>query len=111
MDHRLSQRLNDWHQHIEKLEKVEREFLHLESSEDPIWSSLFLETSGNVAEREAKTYVNTTWREFSDRLIEAKVQYSKAKRELDLKISAFQAEYLNSKNENEAILKMPRTIT
>jgi hypothetical protein len=112
MDPRLQTRLDRWHEAIQELARIEREFLTLEANEDPIWSSLFLESSGaNVAEREARVFVNPIWREFSDGLVESKVQYNKAKRELDLKISAFQASYLQSKNESEAILKIPRSIT
>ncbi len=112
MDKRLQERLTIWHNWIDKLSVSEKTFLSLESQEDAMYSALFLKAPGKgVAEKEAHAYSHPDWREFQDGLVEAKVQYNRDKRELELKQAAFNAEYLESKTSNEAIKRMPRELT
>lgn len=112
MDQRLHDRLTAWHSHIEVLEKAELAFLTLEANEKPMYSSLFLRAEGKTsAEREARAYDSQEWRDFTAGLVHAKADYLKKKRLLELKQSAFNAEYLGAKNQGEAVQRMPRAVT
>lgn len=111
MDNRLHERLSKWHAAIDELAKAEKLYLELEANEDSMWSAIFLEAQGtSISEREARTNVNARWLDFQSGLVEAKVEFNRMRRELDLKQSAFQAEYLQCKQEAEAIAKTPRGV-
>lgn len=109
MDSRLQERLSKWHDQINSVSGAEKLFLSLEAEEKPLWSQLFLNAVGkNVSEREALAYTHSDWRDFQGGLVEAKVAYNREKRILDLKQSAFTAEYLAAKTEAEAIQRYPK---
>lgn len=112
MDPRLQARLESWHAQIALLEVAEKDYLTLEANEKPLWSSLFLEATGKtVSDREAQVYSNPIWRDFQIGLVAANVECNKQKRILELKQAAFNSTYLHSKNESEAVLRMPKGLT
>lgn len=108
MDLQLQERLTRWHKHIDQLKKIEAEYFSLEASEKHLFSRLFLESEGkNIAEREANAYGSSEWKQFKEGLAEAKSAYNTSRRELDLKIKAFEATYITYKLESEAVRKAP----
>lgn len=112
MDQRLNDRLTKWHDQIETVGKTERRCLLLESQEKPLWSKLFLAAPGKtVAEREAQAYQSIEWEALQRELVDARANYNRERRLLELKQAAFQSEYLEAKHENEAIARMPRALT
>lgn len=112
MDQLLHERLSRWHDQIHALSKSEEQYLLLESNEKPLWSKLFLAAEGKtVAEKEAHAFTHPDWVDFQSGLVAAKVVYHREKRILELKQAAFQSEYLRAKNENDAIQRMPRSMT
>jgi hypothetical protein len=109
MDARLEERLLLWHQHIEKLRDVERQYLELEAHEDVLFSELYLLVEkGSVAEREARVHANQEWKDFQKGLVAAKSAFNHERRILELKVKAYEAEYLERKLEAEAVQKWPR---
>lgn len=109
MDARLEDRLKKWHDCIETLAAKERLFLQLEAEDEPLWCQLFLNSSGKtVTEREAMAFVHSDYRDFLRGLVEAKTDYNKERRVLELKQAAFNAEYLQTKTEAEAIQRYPK---
>lgn len=112
MDKRLEEKLEKWHSTIESLKKAEFQFLTLEANEKPLWSKLFLETTGKtIAEREALTYTHSDWLSFSRGLSEAKAQTNHEKRVLELRQAVFNGSYLEYKLQGEVIQKYPKGIT
>lgn len=112
MDQRLQNKLDLWHRQIEEVQQKELTCLSLEANEKSLYGKLFLSAEGKtVSEKEAKTYSSQDWRDFQSGLVAARVEYTRAKRELELKQSAFQAEYLGSKLEGDAMGRMPRALT
>lgn len=103
MDHRLRERLIKIHEQIDKLGVEEELFLNLKASKDAQFGLLYLNTTGSVAEREAKVYSSDTWTKFQTSLVMAEVGYNKAKRMLDLQMKAYDAEHLSYKIDNQAI--------
>ena len=109
MDSRLRERLDRWHTQIESLKDEELECLSLEAQEKGVYSGLFLKAAGKtVSDREALAYASEEWKNFQIHLVEAKTKYHHAKRELDFKQKAFEAEYLTYKIESDAIRKWPK---
>jgi hypothetical protein len=103
----ITERLYKWHDQINVLRSIEEKFFILEASEKTFFSELYLEADGkNVAEKEAKVYASYKWKEFAKGLAISKSMYNHEKRTLELKIKAYEAEYLNAKLEAEAIRKM-----
>lgn len=112
MDQRLSERLQKWFDQIKVVESAERVFRALESQEKPLYAQLFLSSMGKtVTERESVAYVHTDWRDFQSGLVEARAAYNRERSILELKQASFNSEYLSSKMDGEAIMKMPRSIT
>lgn len=106
MDSRLEERLIKWHEQIEVLEHAEREYLAALAEEKTIEGSIYLVTSGKtVDERKSQTYSSKEWGEFKADLANKEVSYRRERRLLELKIKAYEAEYLEYKLENEAIKK------
>lgn len=112
MDQRLEERLNKWHSQIQVVEQAEKTCLLLESQEKPMWSKMFLSAPGKtVADREAQAYQSIEWETLQRGLVEARVNYNRERRILELKQAAFQSEYLGAKHESEAIARIPRGMT
>lgn len=107
MDPRLEERLRRWHDQLEVLKGIEETFMDLQASEKPFYSELFLKAEGkSIAEREANVYASDEWKTFSVGLAKAHSSYNHERRTLELKIKAFDAEYLGAKHEADAIRKM-----
>lgn len=105
-DHRLRERLDDWEKHLRVLKEIEEQFLTLQASEKSYFGELFISVFGkSVAEREHQVYASTSWKQFSKGLSIAHSKYNHEKRLLELKIKAYEAEYLTMKLEAEAIRK------
>ena len=107
MDSQLQDRLKKWHDHIEILEVIEEDYLILESQEKTVEGDLYITTTGTVDERKSEVYSSEVYKEFKRSLATKKAQYNKAKRLLELKIKAYEAEYATYKREMEAIRKHP----
>lgn len=112
MDQRLSDKLNRWHDTIEQVCVAEKLSLTLEANEKPLWGKLFLSATGrNVAEKEAEVYSHPDWIALTQGSAEAKAEANNSKRLLELRQAAFQASYLQCKNEADAIQKFPKSVT
>lgn len=106
MDPQVKQALKSWHNQIDKLRAIEEKYFHLEASEKSFYSSLFLVSKGKtVADKEAGVYSSLEWKQFVDGLAAARSEYLYEKRQLELRIKAFDAAYLSSKQEHDAIRK------
>lgn len=106
MDSRLNERLHKWDLQIEEVSKVEEEFFVLEGTEKSLEGQLFLESPGRtIDEKKSCAYDSKEWREFKKALAEKKSRYNKERRILDLRIKAYEAEYLTYKIESEIIHK------
>ncbi len=106
MDQRLEARLKKWHQQIDKLAELELNYLNLDASEKAFFAALFLKQEGkSIAEREYKVYALPEWAAFKDGLVIAKSGYNKERRVLELKMKAYEAEYITMKVEYDAIKK------
>lgn len=103
MDDRLYKRLEKIEQSIEQLREVEKRFLNLEANKKPLFSMLFLQVTGNNAEREAKVYDSNDWREFAAGLVEAEVAFNHERRMYELRLKAYDAEHLTLKTETPVI--------
>lgn len=106
MDSQLEERLKLWHKQIDTLSGIEETYLTLEATEKSLFGKLFLKAEGkSVAEREAVAYSSEDWETFKKALAHSKSRYLTEKRNLELKIKAYEATYLSYKIENEAIKK------
>ena len=106
MDSLLKERLESWYDQIKKIAEIEKKYLLLEGTEKSLAGQLFLQSEGkNVAEREARAMSSTDWVNFKKGWAEAKSEYNNEKRILELKIKAYEAEYITLKRESEAIRK------
>ena len=103
MDYKLQTRLDTWWGHITVLEDMERRFLHLEGLEKSLFGELYKKTEGSIPERESEVHSSKDWTDFKKGLAEAKAMFMKSKRQLDFYIKAYEAEYLECKQVNEAI--------
>lgn len=105
-DDRLNEKLLDWHQLLDRLKPLEEKYLLKEAGEDFVYSKLFISSDGStVAQKEAMTHANPEFVEFKRDLAFVRAEYLDCKRRLELKIKAFEAEYLVLKVEAEAIKK------
>lgn len=105
-DHRLNEKLSDWHDLLDRLKPLEEKFLSLEGEEESLYGRIFLAyTEGTIAQREALVHSSVRFMEFKRDLAKTKAEYLDCKRRLELKIKAFEAEYLTMKVEAEAIKK------
>lgn len=108
MDYRLKSRLEKWHEAIDDLEKIEENFFVIEATEEALEGRLLLLSEGKNNElRMAVVHNNPDWLNFKLGQAIVKANYLKLKRELELKIKAYEAEYLEVKTESEAIKKHP----
>jgi hypothetical protein len=104
MDKTLHDKLTGWHKQIETLRPLELQYLQLEGQEKALLARLTIAADGRShAEREAKALASEDWAKFQHGLAVAKAQYLDARRILDLKVKAYEAEYLTFKVEAEAI--------
>lgn len=103
MDQRLRERLQRIDSHIETLKVLEELFLQLSAHEKVLYSSLYLTKEGSVEQRKAEVYASEQWQEFSKGLVVAEASYLEGKRKYELKLKAFDAEYLTMKTEAPAI--------
>lgn len=103
MDNRLAGRLSKLSKQIEALKQAEEKSLMLDAHEKVLFSSLFLQYTGSVAEREARAYATDEWKNFAKGQALAKVEMNMARRQFELIDKAFQSEYLTYKIEATAI--------
>lgn len=103
MDSILQKRLNDIASQIDKLKISEELFLNLDASKKAQYGTLYLTTSGTVAEREAKVHMSKIWNEFTMAHVAAETEYNREKRMLELYIKAYDAEHITYKIENQGI--------
>jgi len=108
VDPQCAKRLAAWHEHIDALEKVEDKYLVLKASEKNMFAAILLRMEGStVSEREAKVRVSDEWRAFSEGFVVAHVAFLKSKRQLDLKIKAYELFYHRYKMEGNAVRQHP----
>ena len=106
MDRLLQERLLKISEHIGVLKAAERTYLELDASKRSMAAQLFLKAKGSsVAEREANAYSSDDWVNFSKGLAEAETVFNYERRNYELKLKAFDAEYLSYKIENSAIMR------
>lgn len=104
MDTRLDERLISIADQIDELREAERTFLDLEAHKKVLAAQLYLKAEGkNVAEKEANVYASDAWIHFSKGLVSAETAYNHERRMYELKLKAFDAEYLTMKTEAPAI--------
>lgn len=100
----LEERLKRWHEQLERLKAIEGKFLTLKASKESFYSDLFLKAEGkSIAEREAIVYGSEAWKQFADGLAASQTEYNHELRSLELKQKAYEAEYLITKLDAEAI--------
>ncbi len=108
MDDRLNERLKKWDEQIEKVCKVEGEFFEMEGFEKSLEGQLFLTAPMAHTTIDAKTHYahdSKDWRDFKKGLAAKRAEYNKERRILDLRIKAFEAEYLTMKIEGDIMKK------
>lgn len=104
MDDRVTKRLSAWYDHLDSLKTLEDAYFTLEADEKSLLARITMDQEGKShAERETKALASTDWKVFRRGLSAAKGEYLHAKRLLDWKIKAYEAEYYRWKTENEAI--------
>jgi len=106
MDSKLQERLTKWDSQIEVLYKMEKSFFGLEGTEKTMEGDLFLRAEGkNIEERKANAFTSDSWKTFQALLADQRAEYLKQKRVLELRIKAYEAEYLTYRIEAEMIHK------
>jgi|SRR3990167_73768 len=106
MDDQLDDRLRKWHAQIDVLKEVEENYFLIEANEKALEGALFLKADGkNIEERKAIAYSTEDWITYAKSLASLKAKYNNERRILELKIKAYEAEYLQFKIENETIRK------
>lgn len=106
MDSRLDARLQKWNDQLDVLSKIETEYFELEGEEKALEGTLYLRVKeGTVSEREARAYSSDDWKIFKRDLARKKAEYNKERRILELRIKAFESEYLTYKLESDIIRK------
>lgn len=106
MDSRLNERLKKWDEQVNKLSAVEEEFFELEGTEKSLEGQLFLAAEGKtIDEKRSRAYTTEDWKVFKKALAVKRAAYNKERRILDLRIKAYEAEYLTFKREMEIIHK------
>lgn len=108
MDSRLQERLGKWHKQIDTVKDIEDQYFAYEATEKSLESDLFLVAEGSsIQERMSKVHSSSEWKDFKKKHAELKTEYNSARRQLELKIKAYEAEYLTMKLEAEAVQKHP----
>lgn len=108
MDSRLQQRLDKWHKQIQTLKEMDEMNCLLESSEKTLEGKIFLSVEGkNNDIRFAKVHTHQDWIDFQAGKAAQRARYLETKRLLEIKIKAYEAEYLTLKVQAEAIKKHP----
>lgn len=104
MDDRLRGRLEKLEEQIDTLKAVEHRFLELDASKKMLAAQLYLKTDGkNVAEREAQVFSSADWKVFITAHVEAESEFNFERRRYELRMKAFDAEYLTLKTDHSAI--------
>lgn len=106
MDERLYQRLKKIEMQLEKLRKVEAEYLYLEAHKKVMFSGLYLAAEGkNVAEKEANAYASKDWVTFIEGHAAKEAEYLHERRFYELRLKAYDAEHLTLKTETPAMVR------
>lgn len=104
MDDRLYKRLEKIEESIDRLKKVEAEFLYLEAHKKVLFAQLFMKAEGkNNAEKEALAYSSKDWIDFVDGLVKAETNFNHERRMYELRLKAYDAEHLSLKTESPVI--------
>lgn len=104
MDDRLKKRLLKIEEQIDILKGAESLFLQLEAHRKVLFSQLFLKAMGkSVAEKEALAYASDEWIDFSKGHAEAESALNHERRWYELRMKAFDSEYITFKLEAPAI--------
>jgi len=104
MDAILGERLNKIAKQIKALRDLEEGFFRLEAHEKVLFGSLFSKVEGkSIEDRKAAVHSSKPWADFTLGLSIAHAEYLEAKRTYELKLKAFDAEYLTFKIEEQAI--------
>jgi hypothetical protein len=104
MDKRLEERLSRWLTQIEEVHAKELAWRKLDASEKSLLAELTLKAEGKShAERETRALASQSWKDFSQGLAIAESEFNHAKRLLELKAKAYDAEHVTYKIENEAV--------
>lgn len=100
----LQKRLESIHALIAELKTAEEVYFFQEAHKDVLYSSLFKASiGGSIAEREAGVYVSDSWKNFSKSLASAHATYNEMRRKYELRMKAFDAEYLSVKIDGQII--------
>ena len=100
----LQKRLEAIYAIISDLKKSEEEYFLLEAHKDVLFSGLFKKSaSGSVADKEAQVYDSEDWHVFSQSLAKAHAAYNEMRRKYELRMKAFDAEYLSVKIDGQII--------
>ena len=105
MDSKLQEMASRIEKQIKKLQQAEEILMNLEASEKSLYANLYLDTSGTVAERDARVEINPDWIAFKGAMKDAKVMANREKRMLELFFKAGDWEYGTMKREHAAIGK------
>ena len=104
MDQRLEDRLDKWYKQVEKIKPVEEILFNLEANRDAIEGNAFRKAEGKtVQDRLAEASCSESVQNIKLGIAESKSMYNHEKRILELKIKAYEAEYLTLKLEFDAI--------
>lgn len=99
MDSKLRARLEKLEEQHHVLCPIVEMLKELEANEKPLFSKLFLQTKGTVAEREAMVYASEDWVNFSRGLNDVKAQFINEQRWFEIRQKAYDAEHLTLKTE------------
>lgn len=109
MDQRLQKRLDKIETQIDALRAAEAIFLELEANRKVLFAQLYLKAEGkNVAEKEAMAFSSKDWIDFIRAHTEAEVALNYERRWYELRMKAFDSEYLTYKIEDQAIQRQKR---
>ncbi len=104
MDDRLKERLQKIRKQIDAVFKAEGDYLSLDAAKDHKLAKLVIHSRGSSqVARETEARSTEEWGQFRKDLAHAESVFHREKHMLELKNSAFQAEYLNYKIEVAAI--------
>ena len=104
MDKRLGDRLKKVEDQIEILSAIEKSFLYLDAHKNVLYSELFRKAGGkSVADKEAEVFSSQEWIDFSRGLAETQAEFHRQRRWHELRLKAFDGEYLTYKTEGSAI--------
>ncbi len=104
MDPILQQKLEAWEKHLEEVRETEEVYFNLEASEKHLLAKLSDAQSGaSEASKQRAALATQEWLDFNLGRLQSKSRYLSATRRLDLLKKAFDAQYLQYKNEGEVI--------